>query len=57
MDITEAQLTWLFGCCLMLAMLLGYPALTTAIALLRAERTLGKLFWHIVTVFDLRHRR
>jgi hypothetical protein len=30
MDITEAQLTWLFGCCLILAMLVGYPALTTA---------------------------
>jgi hypothetical protein len=29
---------------------------TTAIALLRAKRTLRGLFWHVVTTFD-RHRR
>lgn len=54
MDITEAQLTWLFRCCLIVAMIVGYPALTTAIALMRAERTLGKLFWSVITAFDRR---
>lgn len=56
MDITEAELNWVFGCLLILGLLLAYPALTTAIALLRAKRTLGGMFWHVVTMFD-RHRR
>ena len=38
----------IFGCLLLVA----YPALTTAIALLRAETRLGQLFWHVVTAFD-----
>jgi hypothetical protein len=42
---------------LIAGLLLAYPALTTAIALLRAERRLGKLFLHIVTAFDRQRRR
>jgi hypothetical protein len=57
MDITEAQLTWLFGCSLILALVLGYPALTTAIALLRTQRALRKLFRHFVPALDLRRHR
>ena len=57
MDITEAHLTWIFGCLLIAGLLLAYPAFTTAIALLRTEKRLGKLFWHVVTAFDLHRRR
>jgi hypothetical protein len=57
MDITEAQLSWIFGCLLIVGLLFAYPALTTAIALLRAERRLGKLFWAVVTAFDRQRRR
>jgi hypothetical protein len=34
MDINEAHLTWILGCLLLVGLLLAYPALTTAIALL-----------------------
>ncbi|MCU1376765.1 MAG: hypothetical protein JWO68_4051 [Actinomycetia bacterium] len=57
MDIDEPQLTWLFGCFLMLGFMLAYPAITTAIGLLRTERSLGKLFWHVVTAFDRKRHR
>jgi hypothetical protein len=35
MDITEAQLTWIFGCLLIVGLLFAYPALTTAIVRIR----------------------
>jgi hypothetical protein len=57
MDITEAELNWFFGCLLIVGFLLAYPALTTAIALLRAKRSLRGLFWHVVTTFDRQRRR
>jgi hypothetical protein len=36
-------------CLLIVALLLAYPALRTAIGLLRAHRVLGKLYWHVST--------
>jgi hypothetical protein len=47
----EAHLTWIFGCLLIADLLLAYPALTTAIALPRAGKRLGKLFGYAVTAF------
>jgi hypothetical protein len=41
---------------LIVGLLLAYPALTTAIALLRAQRSLGKLFWHVGIAFDRQRR-
>jgi hypothetical protein len=53
MGITEAQLGWLMGC----ALLLGWPALATALALLHEQRVLGKLYWHWRALLDARKRR
>jgi hypothetical protein len=41
MEITEAQLNWLFGCLLIVGSLLAYPALTTTLALLRTQSESG----------------
>ena len=57
MDITEAELGWLMGCALLLARLLGWPALSTALALLREQRVLGRLYWHLRTAFDRAMRK
>ena len=57
MDITEARLGWIMGCALLLALLLGWPALSTAVALLREERVLGRLYWHFRIARDRRRRR
>jgi hypothetical protein len=57
MDFGEAHLIWIFGCLLIAGLLLAYPALTTAIALLLEQKRLGKLFWHVVTAFDRQRRR
>ena len=57
MDITEAQLGWIMGCFLLLALVIGWPALTTARALLREERVLGKLYWHWQVLLEARRRR
>jgi len=52
MEITEAQLGWIMGCLLLLGLVLGYPSLLTAIALLREQRLLGKLYWYVRTALD-----
>jgi len=57
MDITEDQLGWIMGCVLLLALLLGWPALTTALALLREQRVLGRLSWRWRTLLETRRRR
>jgi hypothetical protein len=56
MDITEAELTLIIGGLLIGGLLLAYPALTTAIALLRAEKRMRRLFWDVVTAFDRKRR-
>ena len=38
MDITEAQHGWLTGCFLLIALVVGWSALSTATAMLREER-------------------
>jgi hypothetical protein len=43
-DISEAHQTWIFGCLLLVGLLLAYVALTTAIALLRDS-------WKLVPAF------
>jgi hypothetical protein len=45
-DITDAQLSWLMGCAFLLALVLGWPALTTAIGL-GEYRVLGQLYRHV----------
>ncbi len=49
---TDAILSAIFGGLLLLALVLGYPALLTAIRLIRAERLLGRLTWHTLTSID-----
>jgi hypothetical protein len=57
MNITEAQPGWPMGCALLLALLLGSPALSTALALLREQRVLGRLYWHLITALDRKRKR
>ena len=57
MDITEAQLEWLMGCCLLFALLVLFPTFMTALALMREEHVLGKLYWWWRTLLDERKRR
>ena len=54
MDITEAQLEWIMGCVFLAALVIGWPAFTRALALLREERVLGKLYWHLKAALDKR---
>jgi hypothetical protein len=56
MDISEAQLSWAMSCALILAAGIGWPALTTAIALLREQRLLGRVYWHVLMELDRRRR-
>jgi hypothetical protein len=51
-DITEAQLGGIMGCLLLLGLVLGYPSIMTALALLREQRVLGRLYWHLRTALD-----
>ena len=57
MAITEAQPGWIMGCLFLLALVIGYPALATALALLREQRVLGKLYWHLRTALNRRRNR
>lgn len=54
-EISDPALASLWGALLLIGLLLGYPALASALALLRAQRVFGKLYWHVLTAFD-RHR-
>ena len=51
-DITEAQLVWIMGCLLLLGLVLGYPSIRTALALMREYKELGRLYWHLSTALD-----
>jgi hypothetical protein len=53
-DITEAELGWIMGCLLLLALVIGYPSIMTALAVLREQRVLGRLYWHLRTALDRR---
>ena len=57
MDITEAQLFWIMGCLLLFCLVIVYPSIMTALALLREQRVLGNLYWHWRTALDRRERR
>jgi len=57
MDITEAQLYWIMGCLLLFGLVIGLPSIATALALLREQRVLGRLYWHWRTALDRRDRR
>jgi hypothetical protein len=46
-DLTEAQLGYIMGSALLLGLVLGWPALTTAIALMREYKVLGRIYWHL----------
>jgi hypothetical protein len=48
MELSEQALSVILGGLLIVGLLLAFPALTTAIGLLRAHKTLRGLFWHIV---------
>ena len=54
MDITEAQLGWIMGCLLLLGLVIGYPTIMTALALLREQRVLGRLYRQLRTGLDRR---
>lgn len=57
MNISEPELGWIMGCLFLLGILLAYPALMTALALMRTERVLGKLYcWYIVLALDRRRQ-
>jgi hypothetical protein len=57
MDITEAQLDWIMGRLLLFGLVIGWPSIMTALALLREERVLGRLYWHLRTALDRRRGR
>jgi hypothetical protein len=57
MEITEAQLGWIMGCLLLFGLVIGWPSITTALALLREERVLGRLYWHLRTALDRLRQR
>lgn len=54
MDITEAQLNYIMGSALLLGMVLGWPALTTALALMREYKVLGRLYFYWRLLLDRR---
>jgi hypothetical protein len=54
--VTDPILAAIFGGLLVIALSLAWPALFTAIRLIRTERTFGKLFWHVLTAIDLGSR-
>ena len=56
MDLTEAQLNYIMSSALLLGIVLGWPALTTAIALMREYKVLGRLYWHWKMALDRRQR-
>lgn len=54
MELTEAQLGYIMGSALLLGIVLGWPALTTALALMREYKVLGRLYWHLRAALDRR---
>ena len=52
MDITEDQLGWIMVCPLLFGLVIGYPSLTTALALLREFRVLPRLYCQLRTSFE-----
>lgn len=52
MDLTEAQLNYIMGSLVLLGIVFGWPALTTALALMREHKVLGRLYWHLRTALD-----
>ena len=45
------------GCLLLVCLVIVYPSIVTALALLREQRVLGKLYWHWRTALDRRGRK
>jgi hypothetical protein len=56
MDITESELIWILGLALLLPLLLGLPAFRSGVRLLRGERALGRLYWHVRINLDRRSK-
>lgn len=56
MEISEVQFSWIMGCLFLFALVIGYPSLVTALALLREERVLGRLYWHLRSALDRKRR-
>jgi hypothetical protein len=56
MDIAESQLALLLGAVFVVALLLSASAVRRAGGLLRAHRSLGRLYWYVIATLD-RHRR
>ena len=56
MDISEAELIWIMGGLLLLAFVLGYRPLVSALLLLRQQRALGRLYWLVRTMLDALRR-
>jgi hypothetical protein len=57
MDITEVELGWIVGCLLLFGLMIALPSIATALALLREQRVLGRLYWHLRAALDQRHKR
>lgn len=56
-ELSDGALALVFGGLLLAGLLLGYPALMTALALIREQRVLGKLYWHLRSALDIRLKR
>jgi hypothetical protein len=57
-ELTDSTISVIFGGLLLVGILVGWPAATTVIGLLRSEQLLGKLYWRfIVAVDNARGRR
>jgi hypothetical protein len=55
-DLTDSTLSVIFGGLLLFGILIAWPAFTTALALMRSERLLQKLYWHFVVAVDTTRR-
>jgi hypothetical protein len=51
-ELTESTISAIFGGLLLFGILIAWPAFTTALALMRSERMLGKLYWQFVVAVD-----
>jgi hypothetical protein len=51
-ELTDATFSIILGSLILFGLLLGYPALITALALLRSRRVLGKLSPHVTMAVD-----
>ena len=54
MDLTEAQLNYIMGSALLLGLVLGWQALTTALALTHEYKVRGRLYFYLRMLLDTR---